>query len=89
MQVRNSIHYPLSTATFRDSTCCVIKPHAVMAGQYGDIIADIMEAGYKVTGLQTFHLDYGNAEEFYEIYRGKRRVGQKKDKIKHDTPNAV
>jgi len=68
--VRNSIHYPPSTATFRDSTCCVIKPHAVMAGQYGDIIADIMEAGYKVTGLQTFHLDYGNAEEFYEIYRG-------------------
>ena len=50
---------------------CPGEPHAVMAGQYGDIIADIMEAGYKVTGLQTFHLDYGNAEEFYEIYRGK------------------
>jgi len=67
---KESPYFPAPTATFLNSTCCVIKPHAVSAGLAGNIIEDIVQAGFGITGLHTFHLDYGNAEEFYEIYRG-------------------
>lgn len=67
---KESPYYPAPTSTFHNSTCCVIKPHALADGVAGQIIEDIVQAGFAITGLHTFHLDYGNAEEFYEIYRG-------------------
>jgi len=66
----NSPYYPSATATYRMSTCCVIKPHAVKAGLSGQILTDIKSAGFTITGLSTAHLQYAQAEEFYEVYRG-------------------
>ncbi|KAJ8310840.1 hypothetical protein KUTeg_012705 [Tegillarca granosa] len=59
-----------NTAKFTDCTCCIIKPHAVQAGNAGKIISKIMEAGFEISALQMFHMEKANAEEFYEVYKG-------------------
>ncbi|XP_070539278.1 nucleoside diphosphate kinase homolog 7-like isoform X2 [Ptychodera flava] len=59
-----------NTATLVDCTCCVIKPHAVLAGHAGKIIVAIQEAGFTISALQMFNMDRANAEEFYEVYKG-------------------
>lgn len=57
-------------ASFEDSTCCIVKPHAVKDGLVGNIVDIIQSHGFSVTGLQSFHLKYEHAEEFFEIYKG-------------------
>jgi len=61
---------PRSAATFEDSTCCIVKPHAVKDGLIGNIVDVIQTNGFAVTGMQTFNLKYEHAEEFFEIYKG-------------------
>ncbi|CAH1400425.1 unnamed protein product [Nezara viridula] len=59
-----------STVVLKDSTCCVIKPHAVRNGHLGEIMCMIEDEGYSITALQMFYIDNVNAEEFFEVYRG-------------------
>lgn len=59
-----------NTAKFSECTCCVIKPHAVQAGNAGKIISAIMDAGFEVSAIEMFTLEKANAEEFYEVYKG-------------------
>jgi nucleoside-diphosphate kinase len=59
-----------NTAVICDSTCCIIKPHAVKEGLAGRIITDICAAKFKVVALEMFYLDRTHAEEFYEVYKG-------------------
>eukprot|EP00058_Branchiostoma_floridae_P003134 XP_002588622.1 hypothetical protein BRAFLDRAFT_287848 [Branchiostoma floridae] len=59
-----------NTAQFSNCTCCVIKPHAVLAGQTGKIVQAIVDAGFEISALQMFHLERANAEEFIEVYKG-------------------
>ena len=56
------------TALMTNCTCCLIKPHAVNAGQAGLIIDTILEEGFEISSMQMFHLDKPTAEEFFEIY---------------------
>lgn len=62
--------YGVNTACYNDTTCCVIKPHAVAEGRAGQIINAILTAGFQVTAIGTFSLDKVNAEEFLEVYKG-------------------
>jgi len=57
-----------STCVLENSTCCIIKPHAVKEGKAGAIINDIEAGGFKITAMQTFILDKLCAEEFLEVY---------------------
>ncbi|XP_053391011.1 nucleoside diphosphate kinase 7-like [Mercenaria mercenaria] len=59
-----------NTAKCTECTCCVIKPHAVQAGNAGKIISAIMEAGFEVSAIEMFHMEKANAEEFFEVYKG-------------------
>ncbi|XP_014256054.1 nucleoside diphosphate kinase 7 isoform X1 [Cimex lectularius] len=66
---------PLSSTTtdtcvLVNTTCCVVKPHAVREGYLGDIINFIEKEGYMITAMQMFYLDHVHAEEFLEVYRG-------------------
>lgn len=63
---------PKSIAAFENSTCCIVKPHALKLGgnALGGIVEGIQNAGFNISGLQTFSLKYEHAEEFYEIYKG-------------------
>jgi len=55
---------------FKNSTLCLIKPHAVAAGTTGKILDDIINGGYSIGALQTFALDTASATEFLEVYKG-------------------
>ncbi|XP_027536903.1 nucleoside diphosphate kinase 7 isoform X1 [Neopelma chrysocephalum] len=61
---------PVSSATFTNCTCCIIKPHAVNEGLTGKIIKAILKGGFQISALQMFNMERPNAEEFYEIYKG-------------------
>ena len=47
---------------------CVCRPHAF--SKAGDVLQDIENAGFKISALETFLLDFGKADEFLEVYRG-------------------
>ncbi|XP_046417965.1 nucleoside diphosphate kinase 7 [Neodiprion fabricii] len=59
-----------NTATLKNCTCCVIKPHAVQSRLIGYIIDDIQKAGYTISAVQQFYVDPTNVEEFLEVYKG-------------------
>merc|ERR1711962_1450860 len=61
---------PQTTAKFQDSTCCIIKPHAIQEGKLGSIITAIRNEGYEITALQMFRMTKLEAEEFLEVYKG-------------------
>jgi len=59
-----------NTAVFSDSSCVLIKPHAVREGKAGQIIKSITDAGMEISAIAMFRLDRATAEEFFEVYKG-------------------
>ncbi len=59
-----------STTTLSNSTCCVIKPHAITEGKTGQILQSILESGFQIGAIEQFRLETNDASEFYEIYQG-------------------
>lgn len=59
-----------SVCVAKNSTLCVVKPHAIKEGKAGKIIQDILNRGFKITGLKTIQMHRVNCEEFYEVYKG-------------------
>lgn len=57
------------TATLRNCTLLVIKPHAVTEGHAGTILDLLIKHQFNITALQMFHLDRISAEEFLEVYK--------------------
>ncbi len=37
----------VNTATYNDSTCCVIRPHVISAGMLGAVLYEIQKSGLK------------------------------------------
>jgi len=65
----NSVYTPAAhMSNTKVTTCCVIKPHAIQLA--GEIIEAIKEGGFQIFAMETFHLDFGKAEEFLEVYKG-------------------
>lgn len=58
-----------STAFFSDCSVCVVKPHAVLAGNTGYVISRLMNEGFEISALQMFSLDKNAASEFLEVYQ--------------------
>ncbi|KAL1502217.1 hypothetical protein ABEB36_007391 [Hypothenemus hampei] len=61
---------PQSTAIYQNTTCCIIKPHAILEGKLGPILTAINDSPYKITAVQMFYLSNANADEFLEVYKG-------------------
>ncbi|XP_067010903.2 nucleoside diphosphate kinase homolog 7 [Anabrus simplex] len=61
---------PRTTAILKDTTCCIVKPHAMREGLLGDIIVAIQNKGFTISAMRMFYLDQFCAEEFYEVYKG-------------------
>src|SRR6266480_4294837 len=47
----------------------IIKPDAVSAGNSGNIIQRINDAGFKLRGMKTLHMSLKDAEGFYAVHR--------------------
>eukprot|EP00899_Mesostigma_viride_P026543 jgi/Mesvir1/7073/Mv09185-RA.1 len=58
-----------SCARKSNSTCCLVKPHAVKEGVLG-VILDQIQSRFSITALEMFSLDRANANEFFEVYKG-------------------
>jgi nucleoside-diphosphate kinase len=52
-----------------ERTLSIIKPDAVAAGQTGDILAMIQQAGFKILGLRMTRLTEAQAQGFYAVHR--------------------
>jgi nucleoside-diphosphate kinase len=52
-----------------ERTFAIIKPDAVAAGQSGEILAIIQEAGFRVVGMKMKRLSQLEAEAFYAVHR--------------------
>ncbi len=59
-----------SQPILNNSSCLIIKPHAIYEGNAGKIIDIILSEGYEVSSMEMFYLDKTNAEEFFEVYKG-------------------
>lgn len=71
-----NIFFPLAreihcnSAIYENTTCCIIKPHAVREGRAGEIVQDIINANYEITAFEIMTLDFASATEFLEVYKG-------------------
>jgi nucleoside-diphosphate kinase len=52
-----------------ERTFAIIKPDAVAAGQAGEILATIQQAGFKVLALRMTRLTEAQAQGFYAVHR--------------------
>src|SRR5712691_6712462 len=52
-----------------ERTFAIIKPDAVAAGQSGEIIAIIQNAGFRIAGMKMKRLSQIEAEGFYAVHR--------------------
>ncbi|GIX89144.1 nucleoside diphosphate kinase 7 [Caerostris extrusa] len=59
-----------NTAVYRNSTCCIIKPHAVREKIVGKIIQDIIVAGFKMSAFEVVTFNLATASEFLDVYKG-------------------
>ncbi|VDL59947.1 unnamed protein product [Hymenolepis diminuta] len=54
----------------KDSTCAVIKPHAVHNGLIGEIWENIQSGGFQIIAVRNVNLSKADASEFLEVYKG-------------------
>lgn len=52
-----------------ERTFSIVKPDAVAAGQAGQILAMIQQAGFKILGLRMTRLTEAQAQGFYAVHR--------------------
>jgi nucleoside-diphosphate kinase len=52
-----------------ERTFSIIKPDAVAAGQAGQILAMVEQAGFKILGLRMTRLTEAQAQGFYAVHR--------------------
>ena len=54
-----------------NKTLTIIKPDAVKNNNIGPILNKISEAGFRIVAMKMVHLTKGQAENFYDVHRGK------------------
>jgi len=58
------------TSAGNNCTLCVIRPHAMKAGNAGAIVNAIFEAGFEISAAQLLHLQRIQAAELFDVYKG-------------------
>jgi nucleoside-diphosphate kinase len=59
-----------STAVLNNCSLCIIKPHIVKDGLLGQVIDEILQAGFEISAAELFYLSRKVIEEFYDVYKG-------------------
>jgi len=57
-----------TTALFNNCTLCVVRPHAFQNS--GEIVNEIVSAGFEISAMRVWYMDKATAEEFTEVYKG-------------------
>ncbi|XP_046975377.1 nucleoside diphosphate kinase 7-like [Vanessa cardui] len=67
----NGVPRVLFRATYKNCTCCVIKPHVIIEGNLGAILEQIATSKhFYISAIAMFSVKLVNAEEFFEVYKG-------------------
>lgn len=59
-----------------ERTFAIIKPDAVQAGQQGEILARINEAGFKIVAVKSMQLTREEAGGFYHVHKARPFFGE-------------
>lgn len=59
-----------TTATLKECTACVIRPHIIKDRMIGQVLNDIVDRGFLISAIQMFRLDKETAAEFLSVYKG-------------------
>ncbi len=59
-----------TTATLKECTACVIRPHIVKERKIGQVLKTILGQGFIISAIQMFRLDKETAAEFLSVYKG-------------------
>ncbi|KAH9601705.1 Nucleoside diphosphate kinase-like domain [Trypanosoma melophagium] len=59
-----------TTAVMKNSSICVIKPHAITSGFQGAILQRLIDEGFHIGALGMYSLSLADAEDFLEVYNG-------------------
>ncbi|MFN6062781.1 MAG: nucleoside-diphosphate kinase, partial [Bacteroidota bacterium] len=62
--------------TTGNRTFTMVKPDAVAAGNTGNILAMIEQAGYKIVALKLTQLSEAKAGEFYAVHKERPFYGE-------------
>ena len=62
-----------------ERTFAIIKPDAVSAGQQGEILARIHQAGFKIVAVKTMRLTKEEAGGFYAVHKERPFFGELTD----------
>jgi len=54
-----------------EKTLALIKPDAVKGGRIGEIISSYEKAGFKILASKMIHFTRTQAEQFYQVHKGK------------------
>ena len=54
----------------------IIKPDAVRAGKFGNIIQRIVDGGFKIRAMKLMHMTREEAEGFYAVHRERPFFGE-------------
>lgn len=65
----NKAKYP-STAAFDNCSLCIVRPHVLKAGQVGQVISALFDAGFELSAAKMLHLQRAEAKELFEVYHG-------------------
>ncbi len=57
-------------------TFTMIKPDAVRAGNIGNILQMITDAGFKIVAMKYLHITTAQAEKFYEVHASRPFYGE-------------
>lgn len=55
--------------TTENCTLCLIRPHVVKDHLVGDVLNEIINAGFSIEGVYSFHLSLNMAEDIFSPYR--------------------
>lgn len=64
-----STQHCVTATCSENSSCVIVKPHCVLSGQFGSVVARIQAAGWDVKAVKLHNFERANAEEFYEVYK--------------------
>lgn len=59
----------LTTAVFDNCSTCVIRPRILQDGQLGQMVHDILQAGFEISAMEMFRLDISTTDQFFDVYK--------------------
>jgi len=59
-----------TTATLKECTACVIRPHIIKERKIGQVLKTILGQGFIISAIQMFRLDKETAADFLSVYKG-------------------